>query len=301
MAELHKGATITPTKPELVQAWMASQRWYAAKGTSPSVRRLASWRLGDPAGEVGVETLVVADDSGPAPVVYQVPSPTACSRARAAARAGRDLSSTRCSADGVYDAPHDPVYAAQLLELVQGRVRAESTAASDAFDETVVAQPGPAWTRAVTVRSSKVLSGEQSNTSVVLDCVDSEGTAVPVIVKVFRMLSAGENPDVVLQSALVEAGSRRVPAVVGSVAGQWPEPGSDGEADAEAGAGPRSAWDAYGHFAFAQEFLPASRRLARALAAVRAGGTSAARLARSKKRRPRSTRCLPPPWAPRHR
>ena len=24
MAELHKGATITPTKPELVQAWMAS-------------------------------------------------------------------------------------------------------------------------------------------------------------------------------------------------------------------------------------------------------------------------------------
>ena len=40
----------------------------------------------------------------------------------------------------VYDAPHDPVYAAQLLELVQGRVRAESTAESDAFDDTVVAQ-----------------------------------------------------------------------------------------------------------------------------------------------------------------
>ncbi len=266
MAELHKGATLTPTKPELVQAWMGSQRWYAAKGTSPSVRRLASWRLGDPAGEVGVETLVVADDSGPEPVVYQVPLTY-----RGAPVPGLEhalvgvLEHSVLGRRWVYDAPHDPVYAAQLLELVQGRVRAESTAASDAFDETVVAQPGRAWTRAVTVRGSKVLSGEQSNTSVILDCVDAAGDPVPVIVKVFRMLSAGENPDVVLQSALVEAGSRRVPAVVGSVAGQWPEPDVAPE-----GEGGRTA---YGHFAFAQEFLPGVEDAWRvALAALRSGG-----------------------------
>ncbi|MFW5468892.1 maltokinase N-terminal cap-like domain-containing protein [Knoellia sp. CPCC 206435] len=267
MAELHKGAHLTPTKPELVQSWMGSQRWYAAKGASPSVRRLTSWRLGDPAGEVGVETLVVADDSGPAPVVYQVPltyrgAPVPELEHALVGVMEHSVLGRRW----VYDAPHDPVYAAQLLELVQGRVRAESTAASDAFDDTVVAQPGRAWTRAVTVRGSKVLSGEQSNTSVILDCVDASGEPVPVIVKVFRMLSAGENPDVVLQSALVEAGSRRVPAVVGSVAGQWPEPDAEGSPDADGGG------TAYGHFAFAQEFLPGVEDAWRvALAALRSG------------------------------
>lgn len=264
MAELHKGAGITPTKQELVQAWMGSQRWYAAKGTSPSVRRLTSWRLGDPAGDVGVEVLIVADESGATPVVYQVPLTY-----RGAPLEGAEhalVGVTEHSVLGrrwVYDAPHDPVYAAQLLELVQGRVRAESSSASDEFDDTVVATPGRAWSREVRVRRSSVLKGEQSNTSVILDCVDADGAGVPVIVKVFRMLSTGENPDVVLQSALREAGSERVPAVVGSVTGQWPEPDA-----AQTGTSPRSAagrggdatdggdGTAYGHFAFAQEFLP---------------------------------------------
>ncbi|MEO7270158.1 MAG: phosphotransferase [Knoellia sp.] len=261
MAEIHKGASITPTKLELIDAWMGTQRWYAAKGTSPSLRRLASWRLGDPAGEVGVEVLIVADDSGPSPITYQVPltyrgAPVAGLEGALVGIMEHSVLGTRW----VYDAPHDPVYAAQLVELLQGRVRAESTAASDAFDDSVVATPASTWTRSVTVQGSKVLSGEQSNTSVILDCVDAAGASVPVIVKVFRMLSAGENPDVVLQSALVEHGSRRVPAVVGSVAGQWPEAGSEG------------GRTAYGHFVFAQEFLPGVEDAWRvALEAVRAG------------------------------
>ncbi|MFC7489480.1 MULTISPECIES: maltokinase N-terminal cap-like domain-containing protein [unclassified Knoellia] len=272
MAEIHKGASITPTKLELLEAWMGQQRWYAGKGTSPSLRRLASWRLGDPAGDVGVEVLIVADDSGPSPITYQVPltyRPVAVPGLEPAL-----VGVTEHSVLGtrwVYDAPHDPVYAAQLLELIQGRVRAESSAASDAFDDTVVATPGRAWSRDVTVHDAKVLSGEQSNTSVILQCVDDSGALVPVIVKIFRMLSAGENPDVVLQSALVEHGSRRVPAVVGSVAGQWPEPlSSDEVADtATTTAGERTA---YGHFVFAQEFLPGVEDAWRvALEAVRSG------------------------------
>ncbi|WP_353953109.1 phosphotransferase [Knoellia sp. S7-12] len=271
MAEIHKGANITPTKLELIEAWMGSQRWYAAKGTSPSLRRLASWRLGDPVGEVGVEVLIVADDSGPSPIAYQVPltyrsMPVPELEPALVGVTEHSVLGTRW----VYDAPHDPVYAAQLLELIQGRVPAESSAASDAFDDTVVATPGPAWSRDVTVHDSKVLSGEQSNSSVILQCVDGDGDLVPVIVKVFRMLSAGENPDVVLQSALVEHGSRRVPAVVGSVAGQWPEPSpaptDTGEPGTEGGR------TAYGHFVFAQEFLPGVEDAWRvALEAVRAG------------------------------
>ena len=267
MAEIHKGATITPTKAELVASWMGSQRWYAAKGTSPDVTRLASWRLGDPAGEVGVEVLVVADSSGPSPVVYQVPLTYRGAPLEGAEHAlVGTMEHSVLGPRWVYDAPHDPVYAAQLLELVQGRVRAESSSASDATDDTVVATPGAAWSREVRVVGSKVLSGEQSNTSVILDCEDSDGASVPVIVKVFRMLSTGENPDVVLQSALREAGCVRVPAVVGSVAGQWPEPEAPGEPSADGGR------TAYGHFAFAQEFLPGVEDAWRvASAAVRAG------------------------------
>ncbi len=72
MAEIHD-ATLTPTKLELLPEWMARQRWYAAKGGVPRLRKLWSWRLDDPAGEVGIETILVVDESGAAPVVYQVP------------------------------------------------------------------------------------------------------------------------------------------------------------------------------------------------------------------------------------
>lgn len=242
MAELHKGASITPTKLELLEAWMGSQRWYAAKGTAPVLRRLASWRLGDPVGEVGIEVMIVEDDSGESPVAYQVPLTY-----RSAPLPSIDhalVGVTEHSVLGtrwVYDAPHDPVYAAGLLQLVQGRVRAESSAVSAQFDDTVVAEPASSWPHPVRAASSRVLSGEQSNTSIIYDATDEDGSPTPVIIKVFRMLADGENPDVVLQSALVRAGSDRVPGVLGSIAGEW----STGDART-----------AYGHFAFAQEFLP---------------------------------------------
>ncbi|PKW25999.1 maltokinase N-terminal cap-like domain-containing protein [Phycicoccus duodecadis] len=245
MAEIHTGATLTPTKLELLEGWMGGQRWYAAKGRRPVLRRLAAWRLDDPAGEVGVETLLVADEAGDETVVYQVPL----------TYRGEPLASADHALVGVlehsvlgrrwvYDAPHDPVYAAQLLELVQGRVSAVSSSATDAPEGSVAGAPQPSWGSAVRVRSSRVLTGEQSNTSVILDTSDDAGRHVPLIVKVFRMLSPGENPDVVLQGALVDAGSRRVPALVGAVTGAWPHPGPEGDHEAT------------GHLAFAQEFLP---------------------------------------------
>ena len=78
MAEIITTASLRPSKLELVSGWMGEQRWYAAKGQQPRLRLLAAWRLDDPAGEVGVETLIVADESGPEPVVYQVPLTYRC-------------------------------------------------------------------------------------------------------------------------------------------------------------------------------------------------------------------------------
>jgi maltokinase len=244
VAEIHRTATITPTKLELLADWMGEQRWYAAKGRRPRLRRLAAWRLDDPEGEVGVETLLVADESGVEPVVYQVPLTY---RGEPLGSADHALVGTMehsvLGRRWVYDAPHDPVYAAQLLELLQGRVRAASSAESDAVEEGVTGVPQPSWNREVHVRTSRVLTGEQSNTSVILDTDLTDGHHVPLIVKIFRMLSPGENPDVVLQGALVDAGSARVPAVVGSVTGRWPHPTTEGDVPAS------------GHLAFCQEFL----------------------------------------------
>ncbi|BDZ47667.1 phosphotransferase [Naasia aerilata] len=101
-------------------------------------------------------------------------------------------------------------------------------------------------------RSSRVLSGEQSNTSIIVDTDGGDGAAT-VIVKVFRALHPGDNPDVVLQTAIAGAGSDRVPRSIGAVRGTW----NDG---------------ATGHLAFAQEFLPGTQDAWRvATAAVDAG------------------------------
>ncbi|HEU4331747.1 MAG TPA: phosphotransferase [Lapillicoccus sp.] len=241
MAEIHR-TTLEPGKLELLAAWLPDQRWYAAKGRTPALRKLGGFRLDDPAGEVGIEVMVVADDSGPTPVVYQVPMTY-----RGSPLAGADHALIGTTEHGVlgkrwvYDAPHDEIFVAQLLALIQGQAEPQAQSESDTPDPTVVGHAVDA--DVVTLASSAVLRGEQSNTSIVCQVVDATGApAEPVIVKVFRSLHPGENPDVVVQSALTEAGSTQVPHTVGSVAGEWTDPVS----------GERVR----GHFAFAQRFLP---------------------------------------------
>jgi predicted trehalose synthase len=260
VAEIHTGATLSPGKKELVEAWLGRQRWYAAKGNTPRVRRVWSWRLDDPAGQVGIETMLVLDESESVPVLYQVPLTY-----RGAPLEGGDsalVGITEHSVLGrrwVYDAPHDPVYAAQLLALVLGRVGAVSGSESDKGEPAVVAGPHASWHGDVTLRGSRVLSGEQSNTSIIFDCVDYSGAPKPLICKVFRMLQPGENPDITLQGALSEAGSTRVPGMVGTVAATWPSPFVEGDT-------------ARGDLAFAQEFFPGTEDAWRvALKAVAAG------------------------------
>ncbi|HHU08442.1 MAG TPA: phosphotransferase [Intrasporangiaceae bacterium] len=266
MAELHKGTTLTPSKLDLLTGWMGAQRWYAAKGCTPRLESLAAWRLGDPDGAVGIETHLVHDTGGPEPVTYQVPLTY-----RDAPVDGLEPALVGTMEHGVlgrrwvYDATHDPVYARQLLALILARVRAESSSASDTLDDRFV-PADPAGGPDLTVTGSRVLVGEQSNTSIIIDTVDADGTPRPVIVKVFRTIADGENPDVVLQSALRAAGCDRVPDVVGAVLGSWPLPGGNGTA--------------HGHLAFAQEFIPGSEDAWRvALRAARTGTdfTTAAR------------------------
>lgn len=69
--------------------------------------------------------------------------------------------------------------------------------------------------------SGRVLTGEQSNTSVVL----SADTGPVAILKILRALTGGENPDVDVPRRLVEVGWDAVPAPLGWLTATWTEPG----------------------------------------------------------------------------
>jgi maltokinase len=249
---------LTPAITALLPRWVAQQRWYAGKGRVPVLRRIGGLRLDDPAGEVDIDVHLLLDESGQTPTTYQVPLTS-----RGARLAGADHALVATLHQGgsgtryIYDAPHDPAFATALLRLVLD----EGTAASDrercggvaVGHRLATADPGQ-------FLASRVLDGEQSNTSIILDLVEVPGAGSnPLICKLFRVLHHGQNPDVVVQSTLAAAGSTRVPRSVGYVSGQWPDTGA-----------PHGV--ARGHLAFVQEFLPGVQDAWRvALAAVASG------------------------------
>ena len=269
--------------PEVLPEWMARQRWYAGKGSVPLLRRIGGVRLEDPAGEVGIDVHLLLDESGRTPTTYQVPLTSRRAPLAGAEHAlvGTVEASTRDqqSQDGqqgtryVYDAPHDPVFVTALLGLILDQGTATSQEQPGAHGEpscpSVVSGHRIGTAPPGRVLASRVLSGEQSNTSVILDLVDDLGDpSKPLICKLFRVLHHGENPDVVVQSALATAGSTRVPRSVGYVSGRWPDAGApDGVAA--------------GHLCFAQEFLPGVEDAWRVALAAVATGTDFSEQART--------------------
>src|SRR6476659_4552328 len=155
MAEIRQDATLSPTKLELLPPWMARQRWYAAKGRLPVLRKLWSWRLDDPAGQVGIATLVVVDEGGAEPVVYQVPltyrgAPLEGGQQALVGTMDHSVLGPRW----VYDGPHDPVYAMQLLALVLEQAVPQAGSESDTPEPAVVARRHPSWTTQTTLTGS---------------------------------------------------------------------------------------------------------------------------------------------------
>ena len=250
-----------PSSPPItafLPQWVAQQRWYAGKGRVPAMRRIGGLQLLDPDGQVDIDVHLLLDESAYPATTYQVPltsraAPLPGAEHALIAMLEHDSLGTRY----VYDGPHDPVFAAALLRLMldKGTTDSDGTQGSvvAAGHRVAAADPGQ-------LVASHVLTGEQSNTSIILDLADKHGVASsPLICKLFRVLHHGENPDVVVQSALADAGSMRVPHPVGYVSGEWP--------DAETSDGLAS-----GHLAFAQEFLPdVSDAWRVALAAVTSG------------------------------
>ncbi|MFF5445173.1 1,4-alpha-glucan branching protein [Streptomyces sp. NPDC012888] len=136
MAVIHR-TTMTPGKLELLTSWLPGRPWYEGDGT-PDLARAGGFRLDDPAGEVGIEFMVVTDASGGTPVAYHVPLTY-----RGAPLPGAEDALVGTSEHGVlgrrwiYDGTRDPVLTAQLAELLRGRAQPQMQSESDVPDTSV--------------------------------------------------------------------------------------------------------------------------------------------------------------------
>lgn len=82
------------------------------------------------------------------------------------------------------------------------------------------------------IESASKLRSEQSNTSIIYRFSEPDKAgSTGIILKVFRVISAGTNPDVELQQALDLSGCTAVPRQYGSVTASW----FNGEAEADTG------------------------------------------------------------------
>lgn len=106
-------ATLSPSKQELIESWLPTRSWTSGRAV---VGKLAEYRFDDPAGGVGVETILWRTDDG---AVLQTPLTY-----RAAPLAGAEthlIGTSEHSVLGhrwVYDGCGDPVWAATLAAAI---------------------------------------------------------------------------------------------------------------------------------------------------------------------------------------
>lgn len=177
----------------LVDAWLPGRRWYPAKGSTVTPPVVAVLALDDPDGEATVRVELLRLPGGgllQVPLVLRPPGSPAPSPA--AAVVGRLADGTT-----VVDGTSDPAFLRAWLAAAEG----EGAGAPD-------------------LAGAKVMTGEQSNTSVLLP-----ESSPPAILKVFRTVGVGPNPDVEVPLALSRAGWRGVPRPLAWLAASWPGAG----------------------------------------------------------------------------
>lgn len=213
--------TALPPMDELLDAltpalatWMPVQRWFAHKGSGTPEVTIRGWAPLHVAPDHVVLLVVVGTQvGGPGSLeaLYQVPLVLRHPQHPSAVR-------DEGSEVGILETPGSSVRVDDALRDADGRAAVIGVLASElgALGPGASLVPHRIAPEAVlpvgAAIRSRILSGEQSNTSII---VEAEG-ASPIILKLFRVLHDGENPDVVLQGALTTAGSTRVPRLIGS-------------------------------------------------------------------------------------
>jgi hypothetical protein len=184
--------------------WLPAQRWFPGGDAAVELAIIADTPLAS--GDPGLRHLVVGVSSGGDAVRYQV-------LAGVRAEVPKALKHAVIGPDGrggtAYDALHDPELTHVLLiGIASGRA---------AGPLRFVAEPGAPID---TTAGSLVLSAEQSNTSLIF--------GESAILKVFRRVFAGQNPDLEVTRALARLGSQHVAAPFG-----WIEARLDGDGDGD--------------------------------------------------------------------
>jgi hypothetical protein len=164
MAVIHH-TTLTPSKFELLAAWLPGRSWYRGGPAPELVRRGGGFRLDDPAGEVGVEFAVVAETSGEDVVTYLVPMSY-----RGAPLEGGEGGLIGTMEHGVlgkrwaYDSLHDPVLVAELVALLGGHAEAQHQHLSDTAAAGLVVSRGDAAIGAAQFAAARVEDDSQGTT-----------------------------------------------------------------------------------------------------------------------------------------
>ena len=205
MGIVHHTASLSPTKQELVEAWLPSRSWAAGRRVTGKV---GEYRFDDPAGEVGVETILWLTEDG---TVLQTPLTY-----RAAPLAGAEehlVGTTDHSVLGerwVYDGCGDPVWAATLVATI-------TTGGTQA--QMYIEQDG----RRVVVPPRVVVRGSGSHDSAPqVDRVDAVEDAGPVttvragsaVVEVARVVGTPLGDGLQLSGSVGDTGEETVLAVV---------------------------------------------------------------------------------------
>ncbi len=180
---------------DVLREWLPHQRWYGGKGKAVTAVRVEHEERLTGGEDVRHTLLHVTDEDGQTEL-YQV-----LLGHRSGEVEQRLKPAVVGEVDGrvLYDAVHDPEAVGSLLQLLaEGRTlsRLAFTSAA-ALDATL---------------PSRVMGAEQSNTSVVY--------GEDYILKLFRRVQPGLNPDLELTRALAEGGSPYVAAPLGWVEGQ---------------------------------------------------------------------------------
>jgi maltokinase len=184
----------------LVQAWLPGQRWFAGKGRDARVttERLAELG-GEPVVTIWTARVEYADgdtETYQVPLVLLAEPVDALEHVLLGTVDDEDTGEPRF----VYDALHDKDVTPAWLNGMRDESAHDSVRFvryTDDPDEIPVDQP------------SLVLSGEQSNTSMVFGDV--------AIMKVFRRLQPGLNPDIEVQGALSRLGAKHIAKLLGAV------------------------------------------------------------------------------------
>lgn len=231
---------LSPALSGMLGSWLPGQRWFPVKTPEFSFEPVGGLSLAPGRADAELEVWLLAvtypTADGNRTDVVQVPlslrrAPLAGAEAALLGETEGESPLPDTGKRWIYDGVHDPAFVAAWLELMRSNGTTPAGTAAGHLVESGYRLPYATGT-------VKVLSGEQSNSSVIVHDGDSAA-----IVKFFRVLSEGQNPEVEIGAALTAGRTAEVPSTLGWVTGEWEIPADTGTRTAR------------GELAVAHEFL----------------------------------------------